>query len=140
MSEYLEAHREEYYERLLAISRDDDWTGWCRFFLQALEKQAEENTQKAKAILNLYDERKRWIIEKTRSQYAVPSLDFIFRQPIFRSSDFGKDQEVPPASARRILGKIRDELLIELFPASGPRPAIFAYKELLDIVEQRQTF
>ena len=140
MSEYLEAHREEYYERLLAISRDDDWTGWCRFFLQALEKQAEENTQSAKAILNLYDERKRWIIEKTRSQYAVPSLDFIFRQPIFRSSDFGKDQEVPPASARRILGKIRDELLIELFPASGPRPAIFAYKELLDIVEQRQTF
>ena len=140
MSEYLEAHREEYYERLLAVSRDDDWTGWCRFFLQALEKQAEENTRKAKAILNLYDERKRWIIENTRSQYAVPSLDFIFRQPIFRSPDFGKDQGVPRHSARRILGEIRNELFIEWLPPSGSRPAIFAYKELLDIVEQKRTF
>ena len=140
MSEYLEAHRDEYYERLLAVSRDDDWTGWCRFFLQALEKQAEENTRKARAILNLYEERKGWIIENTRSQYAVPCLDFIFRQPIFRSSAFGKNQGVPPATARRILRAIRDELFIEGIPPSGSRPSISAYKELLDIVEQRQAF
>ena len=140
MSEYLEANRDEYYERLLGVSRDDDWTGWCRFFLQALEKQARENTRKAKAILDLYENRKRWILEKTRSQYGVPSLDFIFRQPIFRSSDFGKDQGLAPRTARRILGEIRDELFVELVPASGSRRAILAYKELLDIVEQRQTF
>ena len=140
MSEYLEAHREEYYERLLAVSRDGDWTGWCRFFLQALENQARENTRKARAILDLYENRKRWILEKTRSQYGVPSLDFIFRQPIFRSSDFGKDQGLTPRTARRILGEIRDELFVELVPASGSRRAILAYKELLDIVEQRQTF
>ena len=138
MSEYLEAHREEYYERLLAVSSNDDWTGWCRFFLQALEKQAEENTRKARAILNLYENRKGWIIEKTRSQYAVPCLDFIFRQPIFRASDFGKDQNVPRHAARRILSEIRDELFIELSSASGSRSAMLAYAELIDIVEQRQ--
>ena len=138
MSEYLEANRDEYYERLLAVSRDDDWTGWCGFFLQALEKQAEENTRKAKAILNLYDERKRWIIGKTHSQYAVPSLDFIFRQPIFRASDFGKDQNVPRYTAQRILNEIRSELFIELSPASGSRAAMLAYVELIDIVEQRK--
>ena len=27
VSEYLESHRDEYYDRLLAVSRDDDWTG-----------------------------------------------------------------------------------------------------------------
>ena len=140
MSEYLEAHREEYYERLLAVSRDDDWTGWCRFFLQALEKQAKENTRKARTILDLYEERKHWIIEKTRSQYAVPCLDFIFHRPIFRSSDFGKNQGLTSRTARRILGKIRDDLFIELVPASGSRRAVFVYQELLDIVEQRQTF
>ena len=138
MSEYLEAHREEYYERLLAVSRENDWTGWCGFFLQALEKQARENTRKAKAILDLYENRKGWIIEKTRSQYAVPSLDFIFRKPIFRSSDFGKDQGLTPRTARRILGRIRDELFLEVVPASGSRRAILVYKELLDIVGQRQ--
>lgn len=36
MSEYLEANRPEYYDRLLAVSRDNDWTGWCEFFLRAV--------------------------------------------------------------------------------------------------------
>ena len=38
-----ERNRNEYYERLLAISRDDDWTGWCVFFLKAIQIQALEN-------------------------------------------------------------------------------------------------
>ena len=138
MSEYLEAHREEYYERLLGVSRDDDWTGWCRFFLHALEKQADENTRKAKAILDLYEERKHWIIERTRSQYAVPSLDFIFQQPVFRVPEFGRNQKVPHYTAHRILSGIRNELFIELSPASGSRAAILAYEELIDIVQQRR--
>jgi Fic family protein len=36
ISAFLENHRDEYYERLLAVSRDGDWTGWCAFFLRAL--------------------------------------------------------------------------------------------------------
>ena len=43
LSAYLEARREEYYDRLLAVSRDGDWTGWCVFFLGALTAQAESN-------------------------------------------------------------------------------------------------
>ncbi|HET6383401.1 MAG TPA: Fic family protein [Armatimonadota bacterium] len=31
ISAYMESHRDEYYDRLLAVSRDDDWTGWCFF-------------------------------------------------------------------------------------------------------------
>lgn len=63
LSEYFETHRDEYYERLLAVSREDDWTGWCRFFLKGIKSQARKNTRKAKAILNLYDKRKSWILE-----------------------------------------------------------------------------
>lgn len=29
ISAYFEAHRDACYERLLAVSRDGDWTGWC---------------------------------------------------------------------------------------------------------------
>ncbi|WP_262422355.1 Fic family protein [Brevundimonas denitrificans] len=46
LSEYLESHRDEYYDRLLAISRDGDWTGWCEFFLRGLITQAETNQTK----------------------------------------------------------------------------------------------
>ncbi len=33
ISAYFEANRDAYYEGLLSVSRDDDWTGWCEFFL-----------------------------------------------------------------------------------------------------------
>ena len=29
ISAFLERRRSEYYDRLLAVSKDDDWTGWC---------------------------------------------------------------------------------------------------------------
>ena len=29
ISAFFEAHRDEYYDRLLTVSRDDDWTGLC---------------------------------------------------------------------------------------------------------------
>lgn len=140
LSEYLEAHQEEYYERLLAVSRDDQWTEWCEFFLIAVERQARENTRKAKAILDLYESRKAWILDKTHSQHGVPALDFMFCQPIFKSTDFGLLQGIPRPSARRILNLIREDLLRELSPASGQRPAIFAYPELLNIAEGRDAY
>jgi Fic family protein len=58
LSEYLEANRQEYYDRLLAVSRDDDWTGWCQFFLEALTRQANQNESKVRQILELYQKRK----------------------------------------------------------------------------------
>src|ERR1700754_3533735 len=39
LSEHLESNRQLYYDKLLAVSREDDWTGWCEFFLTALKEQ-----------------------------------------------------------------------------------------------------
>ncbi len=55
ISAYLESHRDEYYNRLLAVSGDNDWSGWCAFFLQVVRIQTEENLAKAQAILDLYN-------------------------------------------------------------------------------------
>jgi len=40
LSEYLENHRDEYYQRLKAISADKDWNHWIAFFLRATIAQA----------------------------------------------------------------------------------------------------
>lgn len=140
LSEYLEAHKDVYTERLLAVSRDDDWTGWTVFFLNALERQARENTRKARAIMQLYERRKAWIQEKAHSQYGVAIIDFLFSQPIFKATDLGAPQSVPAPTRKRILREIRDELLFELRPAAGSRPAIYAYQELMNIAEGKEVF
>lgn len=141
ISQYLEAHRDEYYECLLGISRDGDWTQWCAFFLRALTEQAHENQRKAMGILNLYNARKDWIAKQTRSQYAVRALDWFFAHPIFRTSDFVADSGIPKATANRIVREVKESgLLKELRPASGRRPAVLAFSELLNIAEGTDAF
>lgn len=141
ISAYLESHRDQYYERLLAVSRDDDWTGWCEFFLTAMVRQASDNQTKAIAILDLYRAKKDWIAELTHSHHAIRALDWFFGRPIFKASDFVAQAGIPKPTANRILRLIRDHgLLRELRAASGRRPAILAFPELLTIAEGHPTF
>ena len=141
ISAYLEAHRETYYDRLMGVSAEGDWTGWCRFFLEAVRYQAEENLQKAAAVLALYEELKPGITELTRSQYAIHALDWIFERPIFKSTDFVANVHIPDATARRILRLLRDHsVLKEIAPGRGRRAAVVAFPRLLNVAEGREVF
>ena len=143
LSEYLEAHREDYYARLKAISADGDWNGWIAFFLQAIVAQAGTNSARVTAIQSLYEEMKLAIQEATRSQYTVHVLDAIFSKPIFRSSDvtaqlkrdFGIHEKTTPG----LLRQMRDVgILRELQAGSGRRPATLCFPRLINLAEGRE--
>ena len=126
-SEYLEQQRrQEYYDRLLAVSRDDDWTGWCEFFLVAVAEQAGANEEKARQILELYESKKDFVVSLTHSQYSIAALDFLFNFPVFNASDFNLRAGIPEQTARRFLRLLCDNgLLRTLQEASGRRPGGF---------------
>ena len=136
ISGFLDQHRDEYYERLQAVSRDGDWTGWSEFFLKAVEEQANTNLARARSILALYDELKDWVIDETRSQYGVRALDWIFGRPIFRSSDFVGNSGIPRPTASRLLRMLRDGKVLDVLrEARGRRPALLAFSRLLRVAE-----
>jgi Fic family protein len=138
LSAYLEQHRDEYYDHLLAVSRDDDWTGWCEFFLVAITVQAEENENKVIEIIRLYEEAKEWILEATHSQYAVLALDWFFSRPIFRSTDFVTTVGIPEPTAIRLLRIAREDgLLRYIREPSGRRPGILVFPDLWNITDGR---
>ena len=141
ISEYLESNRKEYYERLLAVSRDDDWTGWCLFFLRAIMVQAEENLRKTQGILDLYEQVKGQIVDLTRSRYAIAALDTIFEHPIFTTTDFVSWTGSADRTARRILDSLRERgILRVLVRGSGNRASVIAFSALLNIAEGREVF
>ena len=135
ISAYLEANRDAYYERLLAISRDGDWTGWCRFFLTAIQQQAVDNLAKTRSILNLYEEMKPRVVAATRSQYAIHALDSIFETPILSSAGFAERAGVPKPTAHRLLRKLQQrDILTEIRPSSGSQAAILSFPTLLEVL------
>ena len=141
ISAYFDTHRDAYYEGLLTVSRDDDWTGWCRFFLKAVRAQAEENLARTQGIINLYDSMKARVADLIRSRYTIQALDWIFKQPIFSSSDFVTTAGIPVQTARRFLKVLREgEILRELSPSRGRRASVLLFSELLNVVEGNGVF
>jgi Fic family protein len=137
LSEYLEAHRSEYYDKLLAITSNNDWQSWVEFFTQAIIIQADNNLSKAQEILSLYDELKPLFIDVTHSQFAVPALDSFFHKPIINSTDFmtvsGIENRV---TANGILRALNKNNLIQLVKeGSGRTPQVYALGRLLNIAE-----
>ena len=136
ISPYMEANRQAYYEGLLSVSRDDDWTGWCRFFLNAVRIQAEDNLARAQAILDLHDEMKSRVPDAARTRYAVEVLDWMFERPVFSSVQLARATALSAPTVRRILRRLCDaDILHEAVPARGRRPGLFVFPRLLRVAE-----
>jgi Fic family protein len=141
MSAWLEAHREEYCDRLRSVSRDNDWTGWCAFFLRGVEEQASDNFRKAQAIVDLYKRAIQRTAEITKSHKAIQILNFIFERPIFRSADFAHESGIPVPTAKRFLNILRQSKMLKtLRVGKGRQSSILAFPELLNIAEGRNVF
>ncbi|MBU1118604.1 Fic family protein [Patescibacteria group bacterium] len=134
LSAYFERNRDDYYDRLSGISKENAWEEWIIYFLNAVIEQSQINIKKAKSIHELYDHKKIKIVDLTHSQFAIKTLDFIFSFPIFNSSQFVKKSRIPRASAARILGILERGGVINVAEkGSGKRPTIYTFPKLLSI-------
>jgi Fic family protein len=139
LSEFLEENRERYYQRLRAIGSEGGWTAWVEFFLEAIEQQALSNTERVKGILALYNTMKMRVTEVTHSQYSPAILDAIFDRPIFQTADFVTRSQIPKPTAATVLKKLKDAgILVAIREASGSRPAVLAFIDLVNQAEGRK--
>ncbi len=140
LSEYIEENKDAYISHLHDLGTNkDSWTRWCSFFLHAITVQAERNIKKADAILALYEQLKHRILDLTHSQFAIPLLDAIFKQPVFQASQLQKEPGMPgKVSLTSLLRKLRESgLLTPVREASGRRGQILALQELIELTESR---
>jgi Fic family protein len=143
LSEYLESHRDEYYQRLSSISSADDWNGWIAFFLQAVAYQAKDNCRRVKEIMALYETMKVQVHEITRSQYSVYLLDAIFNKPIFRVSDatrqLSRTYAIHEKTTADLFRQLKEAgILSVLQQGSGRRSATLCFPALLNLAEGRK--
>lgn len=143
LSAYLDKHRDEYVERLRAIDRvPKGWNDWIAFFLRALDEQARKNAEKARAIMDLYEEMKQRVLAVTHSQFAVPLLDQLFERPIFQSTHLSF--EAPKPSRQAIFSLLRTlretEILKVVREGRGSRGQVLALAELVNLCEGKKAF
>ncbi len=133
ISGFLEEHKDQYIDMMRSVSEKDEWTEWCAFFLEAVEKQAIRNLEIAENIRDLYEEMKVRFAGLLSSKWSVTALDFVFTNPVFRNNKF--TARIPTSSAARFTRLLLENQLITVIEEpSGRRPALYAFEPLLKLV------
>jgi len=107
LSTFLEKHKLEYYDRLLAVSQKGDWLGWLEFFLTGIKVQSRAALTSANAILNMQkDYRERLARAKYVSGTAHRIVDQVFRTPVISVSGLSAKWDVQYLTVQTAVNKL----------------------------------
>ncbi|MGE4506814.1 MAG: Fic family protein [Desulfovibrionaceae bacterium] len=135
ISAYLEEEKDMYIDVMRDVSRAGDWTGWCCFFLEALEKQAFHNLKIAEEIRSLYEQMKTVFRDLLASKWHANALDVVFTSPIFRGNKFAAAGGITPSTATRFVRVLTEAGLLHVLEApAGRRAGMYAFEPLLRLV------
>ena len=82
LSAYFEQHRQEYYERLLAVSQRGAWREWLRFFLQGVLAQGRDAIGRAKRMQDLQINWRARLAEARASASVLRLAESLFDSPL----------------------------------------------------------
>lgn len=105
LSAYFERHRDEYYNRLLAISQIGDWAGWIAFFLTAVEHQAKVAVRAAREIADLRNEVR---VQFERNRIVQDLVDLLFEHPVVTNRLVADSLGIAFPTATRAIGRLVD--------------------------------
>jgi len=140
MSEYLEENRSDYYDKLLEITKKNDWHSWLVFSINALIMQAEKNFQKVKKIRDLYEGMMKEFVNVTHSQFAPAAVEAFFMRPIMNGPTFYRTAKFNnKITANAMLKQLETAGLIrKIRESSGRKPSVYAMPALIEIAEGKE--
>jgi Fic family protein len=133
LSPVFEARKDEYIDRLLAVSRDGDWEGWIAFFLDVMREAAQQAitlADKIGALQKTYRER----LQKARnSANLLVAADYLFERPAVSITDVMNRIGVSyPAAKANVDVLIREDILSEVPGTSNPK--LFMARDIIEII------
>lgn len=133
MSAYFDRNRQEYMDRLLAVSTHAAWEPWVAFFLEGVAQCARESLTFADQLLALRD-RYHEAIRTVRSSGLLATLiDELFRVPSITIGRAATLLRVTPAAASHNLKKLT-ALGIVVEVTGRTRDRFYVAREILSVV------
>ena len=86
LSAYFEAHRQAYYDHLLAVSREGKWEDWLHFFLRGVVEQARDAVVRSRRLMDLQRQYREQFQDVRASALALRLVDHLFEAPVVTAS------------------------------------------------------
>lgn len=135
VSGYIERHRREYYDRLLAVTMEGDWEGWVRYFCRAIGSQARDGIDRVRKLQSIRDRYTQEATNKRSSVLLSKLIDHLFVAQVVSVSDVCQAIGVTAPTAQKYVDSLkRIGALHEI--TGGNYGRLYAAREILDIVQE----
>jgi Fic family protein len=132
-SAYLGRHRNEYTDRLLAVSEEGKWTEWLAFFLSAIRRQAEEAFVRAKLLLGLRRDYGERYADGTPSVSRLANE--VFAAPYLTVNEAAERINMSYGAANDAVDVLVADGVLQQ-DSEGSRNRVFEAGEIMDVVER----
>lgn len=134
VSEFLETHRRDYYEKLNGISEKNEWMEWIEFFLRAVREQANLSKERVEKVEKLYKSLYERLPE-FNSIYAPAFLEALFSNPKFTPLLIGKAANIQNSQTTyNLVAKFAEVGLITDLTPRKERGKLYSFEPLLSIL------
>ena len=107
VSTWFEARRQEYYDALLAVSTDGDWSTWVEFFAQGLADSADAARRRMLTLAGVQAELKESLQSTPiRTGNARLLVDFAVGQPTFTVAQAARALGIGKAGAKKLIDSL----------------------------------
>ena len=108
MSAYINEHKQEYVDRLLAVSTRGEWEAWIRFMITAIATQCEDAIARSEALISLQAEYRARTASYDSSINLQTLVDKLFEQPAINAAEVSSLLSVTPPTAYRYLESLEE--------------------------------
>ncbi len=133
LSPYLERHKDEYIDRMFAVSSRGDWLGWIDFFLRVVRESCIEIVLIADRLLGLQTAYRTRLSGAGRSALPLAIVDHLFQHPVVSIPQLQSLLGVTYPSAQKNLWIVEEAGIVE--PIEGTsHPKYFRANDILNII------
>lgn len=133
LSSYIERHRTEYADRLLAVSEAGAWDEWLQFFLRGIREQAEEAFVRARLLVDKRTEYERRYADAAKSVRRLSLA--LFEDPYFTVREASERIGVVYQTANNAVDELEEDGVVEEITGNDQN-RVFRAAEIMDIVER----
>lgn len=126
----MEGRKDEYIDRMFAVSTSGDWTGWLRFFLQICGDTCRTSVEVIDRILSLQHDYREQAMKSFRSNNVIILIDHLFAAPVVSTPIAMRLLNVTHRAARMTIANLESIGILEKLP--GPSvPDYFVARAIL---------
>lgn len=133
VSAYFERNKQEYVDRMLAVSQKSDWEGWVKFFLRAVCAQAEDTITTVEKLLKLSESYERRLRRNKATKNASRLKEHLFSNPYITAGNASQYLGVSFVTAQRAIDCLIQNGVLRAAD-SRKRNRVFLAREILSIL------